>query len=316
MPKFHVTRSIELEADPNKVFEAVADFGKWPTWSPWLLAEPDAKLEFGEKLDERGGWYSWDGEIVGAGKMTHLELSAPGPSGSGFIRDRLNFLRPWKSEASVRMDFESVGASGTKLTWSMDSSVPIFLFFLKPILTSVIGMDYDRGLRMLKDLVDGGTIHSKTDTHGVKPVEGMTVAGLSKRCHLSEIGESMGKVMQTVKEKLTSAGMSEPQQWVSLYHDLNLKTQIMDFTTGVKIPADSEPPAGLVVKTVPPTQAFHVTHVGDYKHLGNAWFAAHQHLQATKRKANRKVPGVEIYSDGPETPAEERVTKLQIAVKS
>ena len=44
MPRFHVQRSIQINASPEEVFNTVADFGTWTKWSPWLCSEPDAKV--------------------------------------------------------------------------------------------------------------------------------------------------------------------------------------------------------------------------------------------------------------------------------
>ncbi|MEQ1905999.1 MAG: SRPBCC family protein [Pirellulaceae bacterium] len=44
MPKYHIAKSIEIAAPPQRVFECVADYGTWTTWSPWLIAEPTAKV--------------------------------------------------------------------------------------------------------------------------------------------------------------------------------------------------------------------------------------------------------------------------------
>ena len=71
-----------------------------------------------------------------------------------------------------------------------------------------------------------------------------------------------------------------------------------------------------MARSVPGFTAMHVTHTGRYEHLGNAWFAAYQHLQAMKRKPASKLPGLELYANSPEnTPAEELVTELYVPVK-
>jgi hypothetical protein len=44
MPAYHVHRSIVINDTPANVFDQVADFGTWPTWSPRLCAEPDAQV--------------------------------------------------------------------------------------------------------------------------------------------------------------------------------------------------------------------------------------------------------------------------------
>ncbi|MEZ6060927.1 MAG: SRPBCC family protein [Planctomycetaceae bacterium] len=65
MPKFHVQRSITIDASPEEVFDRVADFGTWTTWSPWLCAEPDAEVKVSEDSSSEGSVYSWSGQIVG-----------------------------------------------------------------------------------------------------------------------------------------------------------------------------------------------------------------------------------------------------------
>ncbi|MEO1614712.1 MAG: SRPBCC family protein [Planctomycetota bacterium] len=317
MPAFHVSRSIEIDADTQRVFDTLVDFGTWPTWSPWLLAEREAKLEFAEEPSGKEGWYSWDGEVIGAGKMQHVSSSRPSsPGEAGRMEDQLNFFRPWKSEAKVYFEITPMKGTVSKVTWKMDSAVPFFLFFLKSMIASMVGMDYDRGLRMLKEHLETGTISSETTVHGLSKLEGMTVVGLSDTCELESIGPSMEKIMNQVKEKFSGSEFIRDARWVSLYHKLNLKTQVMRYTTGIMLPAGASVPSGLDQHEIPSMTAFRVSHRGCYAHIGNAWFAAHQHLQAKKIKADRKRPGIEVYVSDPETtPQAECVTDLFIAPK-
>jgi len=51
----------------------------------------------------------------------------------------------------------------TRVTWSMQSSLPFFLFFMRKSFENFVGMDYDRGLRMLKEQLESGKISSRID---------------------------------------------------------------------------------------------------------------------------------------------------------
>ena len=44
----------------------------------------------------------------------------------------------------------------------MNSSLPLFLFWMKEQMQVFVGMDYNRGLLLLKDLVENGKAHSQT----------------------------------------------------------------------------------------------------------------------------------------------------------
>jgi uncharacterized protein YndB with AHSA1/START domain len=71
---FRVKRSLEIEAPAEAVFAAIVDLRSWPEWSPWMMHEPDAALVYSDDFQQEGGHYSWDGKVVGAGKLTHLSF--------------------------------------------------------------------------------------------------------------------------------------------------------------------------------------------------------------------------------------------------
>lgn len=66
MPKTHVNKEIIIDASAQKVFSIINDFHHWSIWSPWLVAEPEAKVT----VREDGKFYEWSGKRVGAGEMT------------------------------------------------------------------------------------------------------------------------------------------------------------------------------------------------------------------------------------------------------
>ncbi|MEM8912019.1 MAG: SRPBCC family protein, partial [Planctomycetota bacterium] len=67
MPAFHIQRSSVINASREAVFDAIADYGTWPTWSPWLGIDADAKVTTSDEPASVGGNYQWSGPVVGAG---------------------------------------------------------------------------------------------------------------------------------------------------------------------------------------------------------------------------------------------------------
>ncbi len=56
------------------------------------MHEPEASLDYSENGQSEGGCYSWDGKLIGAGKVTHLEIQA-----GRAIHQQIEFQRPLQS---------------------------------------------------------------------------------------------------------------------------------------------------------------------------------------------------------------------------
>ncbi|MEQ9409163.1 MAG: GyrI-like domain-containing protein [Fuerstiella sp.] len=301
MPKFEVHRSTVIKASPEKVFEAVSDFGTWTTWSPWLCAEPTAEVTVTDDSSSVGSVYSWTGEVVGAGEIEHRTLK-PGQ----LILDEIRFQKPFKSVSDVSFELEPSG-EGTHLTWRMKGSLPFFLFWMRSMMETFIGMDYVRGLRMLKEWLETGQIRSQTHITGIVDAGPLRMAGVRKTCSMKDIGPSMQQACEEASQKFQAAGLPTDGQRISVYHSYDMKAQVVVYTTGLTI-ADSQLPVpeGLSEWSLPACRAFGVEHIGSYEHLGNGWSAAHQHVRYRKLK-QKKIATFEIYKSDPATTPEEEL---------
>ncbi len=313
MPKFHVERSIDIHASPETVFDRVADFGTWTTWSPWLCCEPEANVTVSDEPNAVGSVYSWEGEVVGAGEIEHKSLD-----GGKRIDDEIRFLKPMKSVSNVAFDFQPVagGDETTRVTWHMDGALPWFLFWMTSQLEAYIGMDYDRGLRMLKEWIETGHIQSKTTVHGIQRMGPFQVLGVRDIAKLSEIGSSMDAVFAQASEKLAEHNLPTDGEKISVYHKFDPKTETFDFTGGFLFgtPVESVP-AGIEAWAMPEMDTFRVDHLGSYENLGNAWSAAMQHARYKKMKQS-KIGTFELYKNDPSnTPAEHLLTEIYLPLK-
>ncbi|MCC9602707.1 SRPBCC family protein [Stieleria sp. JC731] len=320
MPAFEVSQSIDINADANHVFDYLRDYAKWSEWSPWLLADPDCEMTFKGETDQVGGGYSWDSDIVGSGQMEHTEIVPPSEGKQGLLRADLKFLKPWKSESDVefvvRSTSDSEGMVGTIVTWKMKGALPFFLFWMKRLMVSMIGMDYDRGLKMLKSQIETGKVDSALNVHGVQQIEGRRVIGRSTSVRLQEISAAMEKDITEINRKLKTAGVDAEGTWLAAYSKLNLKTQTLTYFVGMELDESIAAPDGLQAQVIEPLQCMHVRHTGSYTHLGNAWFTAHQRIRSDGHKAAYRKPSLEIYRNNPETtPPEELITDVYVPVK-
>ncbi len=308
MPRYHVARSTQINASPENVFETVADYSKWTTWSPWLCAEPDAKVTVTDDASSVGSVYAWEGEIVGQGEIEHVKLQ-PGR----LIEDEIRFVKPFRSKSQVSFELEPAG-EGTKITWQMNGSLPWFMFWMRSMMEAMIGMDYERGLKMLKEWIETGRILSKTTIRGVQSVGPLRMAGIRKSCAMKDIGPSMEAAFAEGKQKLNAHNV--PINGVmSVYHNVCLKTQRFDYTSGFVIPESATVPADLSSWSIPESKALAVEHIGSYDHLGNAWSAAYQFARYKKLKQS-KAGAFEIYNNDPQdTPPAELRTEIYLPLK-
>ena len=310
MPSFHIERSIEIDAPPETVYNTVVNYESWTKWSPWLCAEPDAVVTVSENPNSIGSIYSWEGEIVGAGEIEHIKLQ-PGQR----IDDEIRFSKPFKSKSNVAFDLQPSGP-GTKLSWIMDGSLPWFMFWMKSTLQTFIGMDYERGLKMIKELIETGKVNSQTKVLGKQEIGPLHVAGLRRTCGLNEIGPSMQAAMGELGSLWERQNLPRDGEMISVYHQFNMKTQTCDYTIGWSLPSEDvavEPP--LETWTCPHLTALCVEHLGDYNHLGNGWSAANQYLRYKRLKQSRLSP-FEIYTNDPsDTPVDQWSTKIYLPLK-
>jgi len=311
MPAFNVMSSIDIDAPTSRVREIVSDFTTWPTWSPWLIMEPDCTLSYKGIPAELGHGYDWEGDKVGAGGMVMTNLDA------NRMESDLQFLKPWKSQADIAFDFEAVGENKTHVKWHMDSSLPFFMFFMVNKMKAMIGSDYDRGLRMLKDYIESGSIESSTTIDGMVDVPSALYAGKSFSSSMENIGDSMAKAFPEVYSAVTEKGVEPAGMPFSIYNKMDMANQSCDYTAAIPLAARIDTANGIECNERPACKALKLTHVGPYHHLGNAWATGMQDIQHHKHKMDKKIPAFEIYLDDPEnTPEAELRTEVYIPVKS
>ena len=308
MPAINVARSIVINAPQEQVFDHVTDFSTWPTWSPWLCAEKECKVTVSDDPSSEGSGYQWEGSVVGAGGMKHIRLDRPSE-----VLDDLQFIKPWKSQANVRFHLSPEG-DGTSVTWTMESKLPFIMFWMKSSMEMFIGMDYERGLKMLKEQIETGTVVSDVQPQGVQKMDTMCILGKRTSCAMKDIGTEMGEAYGEVHCALGEDNPLNGSVGAAVYHNMDLKAKRFDFTAGLLVPEDCDNDT-LTRVDIPPGNWFHVRHVGSYENLGNGWATAFMHQRYKKLKVDKR-PCLEIYRNNPEhTPPAELITDIYIPIK-
>ena len=316
MPAYEVIRRQTIAAPAEKVIQTLADFRTWQTWSPWMRVDPNTKLEISDSPDAVGSTYRWEGEVCGSGQLTHLEIE-PTRTWS-----RLEFFKPMKSHCETGFDAVPKTVAGCdeacELTWTMRGKLPFYLFFFKRMIETFVGLDYERGLLMIRDYCETGEVHSDIEVLGVRDEMDRSLVGIRGGASMDDIGEKMEATFADVDRSLTT----KPGEAASLYHTTsNLKRRWFDYTSGYidddhTVAASDADDGGLIRDSMPGGRFFVVRHTGSMDLLSNAWMGGVQLIRHRKLKMAKR-PGYEIYVSGvhADDDESEAVTDVYLAIK-
>lgn len=244
------------------------------------------ELDFGAD----GKSYSWNGAIVGSGNMQLLEEET-----DDSLMMQLTLLTPWKSKSVVHFKFEKAYDS-TRVTWRMEGSLPFFMFFLRSMMETLIGMDYERGLGMLKDLAEIGSVPSSIELKPESSHPMCQYIGIVRNCSMGEMPDCMGDDFGALKDYFTENQIQLSGPAFSIYSKWNLSKGFVEYTAC--FPVDAKPaqlPDGFVLRELPAVSAYVVKHTGAYRHLGNAWSAGMLRGRQKVFKQSKKVHPFEVY---------------------
>lgn len=308
---YYVTRSTELNVSKEKAFELISDFKSWKSWSPWLCMEPNAKVNITNGGTGVGACNSWVGELVGSGEIEHTKIKT-----NQSIDQEIRFIKPFKSRSDVFWKFEGNDNSSI-VTWGMKGKMPFFFKFMAKNMEPWIGMDYERGLKMIKDLLENEQINSSIKIDGQSIIPATHFIGLKAQCPMNEVGESMKNTFNTLNE-YSEKQQIESTKALSVYHDFNFTKPNCEYSAGICI-AEASPVNHnqLYNGHISEQKAIKVTFTGDYKHLGNAWSAAYAYARYKKLKVKKSIDPVEFYLNDPkqETDPAKWETEVYLPIK-
>ncbi|MFD2263382.1 SRPBCC family protein [Lacibacterium aquatile] len=150
--QFRLERRTTIHAPADKIYELIADFRRWQSWSPYETKDPDMVRSFDGAAQGLGAVYSWQGDKnVGEGRMEILE-AAPARR----LLLSLDFFKPFKASNHAEFTLTDIG-DGVTVTWAMFGPVPFFfrIFHLVCSMDGMVGKDFEAGLAKIKATAEG-----------------------------------------------------------------------------------------------------------------------------------------------------------------
>jgi hypothetical protein len=152
LPKtYSVSRATTIKATDSVVYNNIANFNEFYKWNPWAKMEPTAKTSVTGTPLQPGHIYAWEGKETGTGQMKINTAET-----NKMVDIELKFIKPFESIADTRFDIVPEN-NGTKVTWSMSGeNKGTMNKWMGLMMDSMIGKDFEDGLKYLKSKSEKG----------------------------------------------------------------------------------------------------------------------------------------------------------------
>jgi uncharacterized protein YndB with AHSA1/START domain len=147
---FHVARSANIKAPPEKIFPMINDLRSQLTWIPFDK-DPAAKRSFNAVASGKGATYAWNGNSeVGEGQIEIVDAAMPSK-----VTMKLDMIRPFETHNTVEFTLAAKGGS-TDVTWAMHGQQPLIAKVIGVFIDcdKMVGGEFEKGLAKLKSLVE------------------------------------------------------------------------------------------------------------------------------------------------------------------
>lgn len=302
---YHVRRKLECDVPVEELFNAILDLKHWPDWNPWLLHEPDTSIEIGENYQQQGGYYSWDGKVVGAGRLSHAAIEP-----NRRIQQQIEFFRPFKSVNEVNWYFEKRDGRSL-IEWEMLGRMPFLFRFMAKTTEAMIARDYDLGLALLLGHLRPHAPHPRLAFRGRESLDDFHYWAIPFVGRLRELQSSRKSSLASLEKAADGkAGLG-----LTLYRKIDEQQASFDAEFAIPV-AGKLPDSSYPTRTFSGGAYFQVELFGDLNFLPLAWYAAFAHCRMHKIKLDKARPFLEIYHRVSTDDSNQTRTILYLPLKS
>lgn len=147
--QYAFSRSVVIEAPPERVWTHVGDLDNWPAWSPWKDGDPSIEITPGPQNTGVGASQSWigdsgDGQLVFTNWVPNQQVA--------FDLE----MRGGQEKAQAVLALRPQGG-GTEVTWSMSGEIPVPViggYFARFVMPALVGPMFELGLEKLKTVAE------------------------------------------------------------------------------------------------------------------------------------------------------------------
>jgi uncharacterized protein YndB with AHSA1/START domain len=147
--EYYVERRIVIDKPIAMVFHQAADYSERELWDPWIAIDPEAQNEFVVKNGYVGSTWKWQGDSIGTGSMTIVEVEAPTK-----IHSQLVFTAPMESQSDIYWTFTSLDSNRTEVVWANSGELGYMMRYMGLAMDQMLGASFEQGLQNLKQVTE------------------------------------------------------------------------------------------------------------------------------------------------------------------
>lgn len=146
-----ISSSVVIDRPQAEVFDYIRLMRNQEKYSKWVMADPNVKLVYTGTDGTVGFTSSWTSEVrnvgVGAQEITKII------EGIGYEVE-IRFEKPFKGISYASMMTEAISATQTKVTNTFNSSTPVPMNLMIPMLQKMLQKDMDETTANLKRVLE------------------------------------------------------------------------------------------------------------------------------------------------------------------
>ncbi|MFN3951874.1 MAG: SRPBCC family protein [Thermaurantimonas sp.] len=149
--EYQVERTIEIQADYETVFPMISNLREMRHWSPWHDRDPQLEETYEGEDGMPGSIHRWKGnDETGQGQQKIIAIRPDR------IDLEVRFEKPFKATNPTWITIDTKSPESVVISWGFKGRIPrpLNLMLLFTDFESAIGMDYEQGLKKLKELAE------------------------------------------------------------------------------------------------------------------------------------------------------------------
>jgi len=146
---FAVQRSIDINAQPRRIYDLIVEPKKWKDWSVWTKRDPDMHITYSGPPFGMGARWSWVSKSEGTGNMEFTRVEPDKAVEYSLVFADFNM----RSTGALRLE---PSGNATRVTWTNTGDVggnPL-KHYLAMMMDRMVGPDFEAGLANLKALAE------------------------------------------------------------------------------------------------------------------------------------------------------------------
>ena len=296
--KQKVKRDILINKPVEEVYSYLSRLENFNKWSVWSQNDSSLKNSISGTDGTTGAENHWTGdpELSGEGNMKIITLKL-----NEKIKYHLSFKQPKPMEAGSDFELESVNGQ-TKVTWifTLETARPWNIFNLFSSLDKKMGVDFEDGLKNLKNILEGKPMDTPVTTYEVKQMNfpATTFALYRQQVAMNEIAGFYAEHLPKLFANLSTAGVT-PGTPTGLFYEWDEKSSRTDMAAAIPVPADyTSGNDSIKLSTIAGSKAVYVDYYGAYDKTQEAYKTIDKYLADNKLK--QKSPVIEQYMNDPQ----------------